>query len=171
MTDIADFIRSRLDEDAYITETTRTGGYEAPVWRALEDRTRNDLDGDETFVQIHAYERGFGEPAGMEEDYGEIVGYINNGRWADKHVAQWDPDRVLRGIAAKRQLVDAVMAWEHQLLYSGYDENTGPYPCSREGVECDPVMCGVGGKQRQVLGALASEWATHEAYQKEWAVD
>jgi len=81
------------------------------------------------------------------------------------------PARALRAVEAKRQLVDGVMAWPHQLLYGGYDENTGPYPCTREGVECDPVFCGVGEKQRQVLGALAAEFAGHPDYRSEWGVE
>lgn len=79
--------------------------------------------------------------------------------------------RARRGVEAKRRLIDTVMAWEHQSLYSGYDENIGPFPCSRDGAECDPVMCGVGEKQDQVLRALAAEFAGHEDYQKEpWAL-
>lgn len=81
------------------------------------------------------------------------------------------PDQVLRAVEAKRKLIDTVMAWEHQLLHTGCEENAGPFPCSRDGAECDPVMCGVGEKQDQVLRALAAEHADHPDYQKEaWAL-
>ena len=80
-------------------------------------------------------------------------------------------DRPERGVEAKRKLIDTVMAWEHELLHTGCEENVGPFPCSRDGAECDPVMCGVGEKQDQVLRALAAEFAGHEDYQKEpWAL-
>lgn len=82
--------------------------------------------------------------------------------------AAFQPRQMLRDIEAKRKLVDAVMAWEHKLLYSGYDGNNGPYPCTWEGVECDPDMCGVVEKQRQVLGALVAEFASHPDYREEW---
>lgn len=165
---VLDFVKIRLREDEYITKTTWIGGFDPQVWRALEDRERRDLEDDETFTEIHAYERGYGDAPGTEKDYGEIVGWINNGRRAEQHVARWDPDRVLRGVEAKRKLIDTVMAWEHQSLYSGYDENVGPFPCTRDGAECDPVMCGVAEKQDQVLRALAAEHADHPDCRTEW---
>lgn len=81
------------------------------------------------------------------------------------HVARHDPARVLRGVEAKRQILNKVAAWQHQRLYDDTDENAGPYSCSRDGHTCE---CGVLEQQLDVLRPTASEWSTHESYREEW---
>ena len=83
------------------------------------------------------------------------------------HIARHDPVRVFRGVEAKRRLLDKVTNWEHQQLFDDTDENTGPYPCSRDGATCE---CGTLDRQSDVLRSTASEWSTHPDHRQEWRI-
>lgn len=66
---------------------------------------------------------------------------------------------MIADVESKRRIVDTVTRWGHPRLYDGSDENVGPYPCSRDGAECD---CGLYERQVAVLQALALPYAGHQ---------
>lgn len=74
--------------------------------------------------------------------------------------------RTLLAVEAIRGLIDAVLEWEHALLFTGNESNVGPYPCSRDGDVCE---CGTLDRQMTVLRAVAAEHALHHAgFRPEW---
>lgn len=87
--DIVAFIRARLDEDADLVETIRSGGFPAPTWTSAPN------------------DRGTW-PILREVDDATPIGYIEDGRWEIKHVTRHDPARVLRAVQAKRRIVGDV---------------------------------------------------------------
>lgn len=91
MTDLADFIRARLDEDEQTARAAKPG-----PWRVEEGR------------------RDLTRWVANEERSLEIaLGYVGNRTQDDAaHIARHDPARVLREVKAKRQMLGALESAE-----------------------------------------------------------
>lgn len=70
------------------------------------------------------------------------IGYISVGRWEDRHITRHDPARVLRGVEAKRRIVELCTT---NVEY-----------------EAEPLA-------DNVLRQVATEWSTHPDYRQKWA--
>lgn len=115
------------------------------------------------------------------------IGYIADERGEHRLIELFDPARVLRGINAKRRIIDEVLRWRHDYndedsWYScsqatepyGYGRDGSDEPGSgcanedRAGASCD---CGLDRRQRAILSPIASQWSHHEDYRTEWTSD
>lgn len=138
---IVDFITARVEEDEVIARRASTV-VPAP-WRYVEERN----------VILDAHNL----------DLGLRVGYVEG-----QHIPRHDPARVLREVAAKRQILA-----EHRRVDSRPDWPGGPEPACHG--------CGAGKRSWEeyavpdvndcpVLRALASVWAGHADFRAEWSV-
>lgn len=104
------------------------------------------------------------------------------------HIARWQPTRALADIAAKRELLDTVMAWEHDyhdddtwfscsqaLLPIGQrtdpedsEPGSGCSDDSRRGQPCD---CGLDRRRTAILLPLATIWSDHPAFKPAWRTE
>jgi hypothetical protein len=123
------------------------------------------------FIRARLDERAdaLGKAINYQDNHGDVAGMDGGWElWGDfgRLVYQIVQFRhMLRAVDAKRRLLDKVANWEHQRLYDDTDENTGPYPCSRDGATCE---CGVLDQQIDVLHWSAVEWSTHPDYRQDW---
>jgi hypothetical protein len=83
--DLAAFLAARLDEDAEIVETIRSGGFPAATW------TTEPAKGGWEILR--------------ESDDPTPLGYVTRSRCEHVHIARHDPARVLREVEAKRALL------------------------------------------------------------------
>lgn len=143
--EIIEFIRARLDEDAGLVETIREGRCPTPTWVSEPN------------------ERG-SWPILREIDDSTPIGYIADGRWEVQHVVRHDPARVLRGVEAKRQLVDMHAPdglVDLVSLYSWCTHCGRPLNVNEPCADLDPWPC-------RHIRLVASEWSDHPDYRAEW---
>lgn len=100
----------------------------------------------------------------------EIAGQVDS-ILVGAHIQRQNPQRTLRGVEAKRRLVDDLLAQDHfsndrdwygcQSLKEGPGD--GPdVPTGR------PCTCGRDEDVERRLRLIALEWSTHEDYRSEW---
>lgn len=141
MTDITEFIRARLDEDEQTARAT-TEDTEAGRW------------------SIDPYQADWATY--IVDAHGHTVAPYEAGSPTEQvaaHIARHDPDRVLRGVEAKRRLIAGHIPGPEQPDPDGEEGDTWrrcygheyvSYPCSD-------------------LRDVASEWSDHPDYRQEWA--
>ncbi|WHT21000.1 DUF6221 family protein [Crossiella sp. CA-258035] len=130
--DLVAFVRVRLDEDEQIATDASGASWAEPwrgaTWHAGETNRIGVLRDDGIPVCGHSW------PSQMD------------------HIARHDPARALREVAAKRRIVDAVVAtWN---------------------ASCDPTddfWVGLAPTQTATLRLLASCWSDHPDFRQEWS--
>lgn len=90
-----------------------------------------------------------------------------------RHVAHWDPARVLREIEAKRELLAEIASWKHDYVdgdtwfscaqaVNPFDKDGAPGSgCSNEHRAGEPCDCGLDRRRKKILKALAKPYADH----------
>lgn len=146
--DIAAFIRARLDEDEQIARAVRR----PTPWHEREP------------------EEGDGLPTGIWVDDPTDEGVVvANGSYVAGHVIRHDPVRVLRGVEAKRRILD-----EHLPFHVDDEDETLHVRARMHEFGCRTCHYSGLGEIRgsglcMTIRLLASEWSTHQAYRQEWA--
>lgn len=145
MSDIAEFLRARLDEDEKVARA-------ATVARPWHVHTASGYHGDVTWISDSPDAVGFSEPSEVQHPVGyydpEPVGLVSPADAA--HIARHDPARVLAEVAAKRAILARLA------------DTAPPYADSRQ-QEIHETL------RDEVVPHLAAVHASHEAYRPEWA--
>jgi hypothetical protein len=105
------FVRTCLDDDEATAAIISSGGYMAQTWHAGPDGPGH------VGVLLFAEDRVIGDPPEAVERYDEPFAIVIGGRAEHRHIARWDPARVLAEVEAKR----AILA-HHEL-------HAEPFPC------------------------------------------
>ena len=136
MNDLIEFLRARLDEDERVARAAVERGMS--VWEAHEQ-------GRVAMVSL---------PDGDALIYDE--GSPNDDQ--ARHIARWDPARVLAEVQAKRRIVDEV-APEMETIEWVRDQEFA--------ASSDPTEY----QSRKLLGLLATSYADHPDYDPAWMVE
>lgn len=164
MSDLANFLRARLDEDESAARIISAGGYEGQIWRtdppgqvnvaplasgwAVSAALGLDPEDCNHWVAVVAYEYEMGESRETAARYGGMpVALVNDGRREVHHIIRHDPDRVLREVAAKR----AILARYEATQPPGYAEQEAQ-----------------GWLLLDVIRDLAGIYSDHRDYRQEW---
>lgn len=151
--DIADFIRARLDEDEAVAKAATPGPWE-PERPWLSDVVTSKLLG-----RI----ADFSSARVLNRDEG---GYRPQSIPDARHVAHWDPARVLAETAAKRGILDAIDAAEKEWAEAQAAARPGPasFDLARaRSLERELAEI--------VLRQLAAPYADHPDYDPAWRID
>lgn len=161
--DIVAFIRARLDEDEAMARVTTP----VPVfgeWKAAQAKHPRSEDEPISIVQ------------GRDEHQPDYEGYssgnpviVTGAGWPDepdneanlRHIARHDPARVLRGVEAKRRMIDEIFRYEECI--------DGEWGCCHEAEAIAAGECKR--NNRRIIPALkiiASEWSDHADYREGW---
>jgi len=148
-TDLIAWLREQLDADERITSIISGGGYAPDMWEIEPARGGR-------WSHVVAKSRTNIEPrdAAVREDH-KPVAMVQSGRWQDKHIALWDPQRVTDEIAAKREVL--AMYERAEAKIADYDQMSDSY---LDGW-CDGLQASV--------GLLARTYADRPGWREEWA--
>ncbi|MGW4042985.1 DUF6221 family protein [Streptomyces sp. NPDC004721] len=147
MDDLAEWLRAQLDEDERIARATH------PVFLAWEY--------DHCVREIRDLGNGNEITSVILPRYGE-------------YMAEWDPERALREIEAKRQLVDDFLSEKHDVVEDCWytcaaasEERDGGETCDdgRRGGPCD---CGRDARVERRLCLLALPYVDRPGYKESW---
>lgn len=151
MNDLVTWLTKQLDADADLADIISGGGYAPDIWEIEPSRSKR-------WSQIVAKSRTNIEPreaAACESD--QAVALVQSGRLEDRHIATWDPQRVIDEIDAKR----AILALHVRT------EQHGCAICDRDDESCG---CLSGGTEYPcgTLKYLALPYADRAGYRAEW---
>jgi hypothetical protein len=131
--DLVEWLRLQLDDDERIAQVPSGNGYEPDIWEIQPSRSGR-------WSQVVSISRVLGEPieaAGREDP--QPVALVQSGRWEDRHIVNWDPDRVLREVEAKRKILARHASRDHfcpaPIDHDGYiwfeagEERRADIPC------------------------------------------
>ncbi|WP_354643876.1 DUF6221 family protein [Kitasatospora camelliae] len=153
--DLAAFLRARLDEDQKLAFEAGNGGHDH--WIFNPELTWNSGNGPRQAV-VRFNGSALGYVAAADPVYGKY------GEWNAKHIACWDPARVLAEIEAKRRIIDA-----HPITTStinpGYGKTGAGFGCE-VCHDWDGATEGYG--YCQTLRLIALPYAEHPDYRQEW---
>lgn len=137
--DIVAFLRARLDEDEQLARDA-CGHDPSGAWSPVETPAANHKVVDDLgYSVVEQYD--------VESDPW----------WTVPHIARHDPARVLRGVEAKRRIVDAYVIWLDVPKIDPYGR-----------IQVSAAAQGARGALLGALSALASEWSDHPDYRQEW---
>lgn len=140
MTTIIEFITARLDEDEAIAREAGSAPWTADVPQAIH------VSAQAVAANKHAFRLGHIASVEHEE--------------CSHHIARHDPARVLRQVAALRQVVEAEIV--NRIAFDGE-------LCCCDADEVRAGKCEDWTPDRStLLRALASAWTDHPDYQAEW---
>lgn len=124
ITELAEVVRAGLDADQEAAQWASAG----PWW--VEDGEPQQW-GDQRDSEVACSKGAVA-----------VLAYDRNGALNADHIARHDPATVLRDVAARRQLLDTALGWEHETIWRGeYDFDCTGKPC-----EC--------GRDERVLAVL-----------------
>lgn len=147
--DLIEFINARLDEDEQTALGVTSGARQPEEWIARQSKFTNRA------LRTCSVDCPFGAI---------VVDGAHQG--VATHIARHDPVRVLRGVAAKRAILDAHLKNPTGTGFTGhYNCRTCIDPDTRDDY---PEAWASVRWPCQTLRALASEWSDHAAYRTEW---
>lgn len=111
------FVRTCLDDDEATAAIISSGGYMAQTWHAGPDGPGH------VGVLLFAEDRVIGDPPEAVERYDEPFAIVIGGRAEHRHIARWDPSRVLAEVEANRRILDL-----HVGAHDCPEMVTGTYP-------------------------------------------
>ena len=141
MTDLASWLLEQIAADEQVAREAAAGssGVRQPSWGPEWTLEEDD-------------DPGYSGTWGIHSDAGTVISAGEVMRPEGRHIARWDPARVLAEIAAKRRLIT-----RHSHTYTGDD---GYQWCPRDD---DHVPC-------LDLRTLAAPYADRPGYNSEWAL-
>lgn len=145
------WLTKELDTDAELADIISGGGYAPDVWEIEPSRSGR-------WSQIVAKSRTNIEPreaAVRESD--QAVALVQSGRLEDRHIALWDPQRVIDDINAKR----AILALHARTAHHGCAV------CDRDDESCGCLGGGIEYPCRTVK-FLALPYADRPGYLNAW---
>ena len=163
--DLVAFVRRMLDDDEQ--KARRACEYASPEWH-LDDEHGETVLWWPPEPRVAEMERRKGLPVVSDRWRGQTVG-SGGGRIAP-HIARHDPARVLREVAAKRALLDDLLASRHDVVEDCWytcaaatEEHDGGETCdaSRRGGPCD---CGRDARIQRYARLLAAPYREHPDY-------
>lgn len=127
-TDMIKWVRAQLDDDEAIARVISAGGYEPQTWHSGPDGPGH------VGVLLFAEDRMIGDPPEAVERYDEPFAVVIGGRAEHRHIARWDPARVLAEVEAKRRILeehgpDERHPWECRACAGRYGDDGYPIPC------------------------------------------
>lgn len=154
MSDVASFVRARLDEWEQAARTCPR----PDAWSVEDDRRWGE--------ERDAWLIGSGKPiASFPYEYG--------GALTADHIARHDPARVLAQVAAMRAIVDLHALTVSKLDSWAFDPDTGERVPTQYEVDC--AVCGwasdVPTSACPTLRHLAAIWRGHDEYDPAWVPD
>lgn len=148
MDDLVQFLRDRLDEDERIAR--RACEYAEAEWHLDEEFGETVLWWPPE-PRIAEKEREKGLPVVSDKWRGQTI--ESGGTRIAPHIARHDPACVLRGVKAKRAVVDEYAYWAERAV-----KGVNPMPDEAGRFEVAATMA----------KALAGEWDTHPDFRPEW---
>lgn len=142
--DIAAFIQARLDDDEQAARQA--------IGRTLLSEWELPTSWPSNPALARAYERAVADSGGV------LVAAVRE--QVAEHIASHDPARVLRGVEAKRRLLDEFEPCQACLA----GERCVPHDAS-----AGPGISRIASAQHEWFARLlASEWSTHPDYRQQW---
>lgn len=111
--ELVGWLRQQLDEDEQVARIVSDGGYDPQTWRAGPDGPGH------VGVLIFGDDHMIGDPPDAIEEADGPLAVVLGGRAEHRHIARWDPARVVAEVEAKRERLDWI---EGQLRDDPADE-------------------------------------------------
>jgi len=166
MSDFATFLTARFDEEQADAEAAHRS--DPAPWGVFITEAASAGD--------HGHEHGAGLVVAANQvalwDCEGSLSLCMTARTTE-HVARWDPDRVLKHITAKRELLAEIMSWRHDYVdgdtwfscaqaVDPFEEDAEPGSgCSNDGRAGEPCDCGLDRRRTSMLKALAKPYTDH----------